>query len=199
MSRGPSAAQEGISIPILPLRNSVLFPMSVVPINVGRPRSVRLIEDALGMERATIGILTQFASDTDEPTFRDLYKIGTLARIVQVIRVGPSVYTVKISGIARFRVLSGQGLEPFMRAQVQRIIDPVDHDEQSDQLSAHLRESARTLLTRNPALPQELNGILENVREPGALADLLVASFPPNSLLSTSASKCSKPSTSKNA
>jgi ATP-dependent Lon protease len=178
MSRGPSAAQEGISIPILPLRNSVLFPMSVVPINVGRPRSVRLIEDALGMERATIGILTQFASDTDEPTFRDLYKIGTLARIVQVIRVGPSVYTVKISGIARFRVLSGQGLEPFMRAQVQRIIDPVDHDEQSDQLSAHLRESARTLLTRNPALPQELNGILENVREPGALADLLVASFP---------------------
>jgi ATP-dependent Lon protease len=179
MCPGPPPAPEGFSIPILPLRNSVLFPMSVVPINVGRPRSVRLIEDALGMDRASIGILTQATPETEEPSFRDLYKVGTLARVVQVMRVGPSVYTVKLSGIGRFRVLSGQSLEPFMRARVQRIVEPLGRDEEMDRLGFRLRESAKELAALNPALPQELNGILENVREPGSLADLLASSFPP--------------------
>ena len=154
--------------------------MSVVPINVGRPRSVKLIEDALGMDRASIGILTQQTPETEEPTFRDLHKVGTLARVVQVMRVGPSVYTVKLSGIGRFRVMSGQSLEPYMRARVQRIVEPLSRDEETEQLGIVLRDSARELISLNPALPQELNGILENVREPASLADLLTSGFPPD-------------------
>lgn len=179
MCPGPPPPPEGFTVPILPLRNSVLFPMSVVPINVGRPRSVRLIEDALGMDRASIGILTQATPETEEPTFRDLYKVGTLARVVQVMRIGPSVYTVKLSGIGRFRVLAGQSLDPFMRARVQRIVEPLAvRGEDTERLGLRLRETAREVVSLNPAMPQELNGILENVREPGALADLLASSFP---------------------
>ncbi len=153
--------------------------MSVVPINVGRPRSVRLIEDALGMDRASIGILTQATPETEEPTFRDLYKVGTLARVVQVMRIGPSVYTVKLSGIGRFRVLGSHSLDPFMRARVQRIVEPLTvRGEETERLGLRLRETAREVVSLNPAMPQELNGILENVREPGALADLLASSFP---------------------
>jgi ATP-dependent Lon protease len=174
----PPPPSEGFTIPILPLRNSVLFPMSVVPINVGRPRSVRLIEEALGMDRASIGILAQKNPETEEPTFRDLYKVGTLVRVVQVMRVGPSVYTVKLSGIGRFRVVSGAGLEPFMRARVQRVPEPIVRDPELEKLGTKLREQARTLLASNPALPKELAGILENVREPGSLADLLASSLP---------------------
>ncbi len=174
----PPPATEGFTIPILPLRNSVLFPMSVVPINVGRPRSVRLIEEALGADRVSIGILTQKSADTEEPTFRDLHKVGTLARVVQVARVGPSVYTVKLSGIGRFRVVSGVGLEPYMRARVQRVPEPLVRDDELEALGTKLREGARDLLAHNPALPRELAGILENVREPGALADLLTSAFP---------------------
>lgn len=178
MCPGPPPPPEGFTIPVLPLRNSVLFPMSVVPINVGRPRSVRLIEDALGKDRASIGILTQQNPETEEPSFRDLHKVGTLARVVQVMRVGPSVYTVKLSGIGRFRVLSGQSLEPYMRARVQRITEPLSRDEETEALGVQLRENARELVSLNPALPQELNGILENVREPASLADLLTSGFP---------------------
>lgn len=174
----PPPTTEGFTIPILPLRNSVLFPMSVVPINVGRPRSVRLIEEALGADRVSIGILTQKSPDIEEPTFRDLHKVGTLVRVVQVARVGPSVYTVKLSGIGRFRVVSGVGLEPYMRARVQRIPEPLVRDEELEALGTRLREGARDLASLNPALPRELAGILENVREPGALADLLTSSFP---------------------
>jgi ATP-dependent Lon protease len=174
----PPAPSEGATIPILPLRNSVLFPMSVVPINVGRPRSVRLIEEALGLDRATIGILTQKSPEVEEPTFRDLHKVGTLVRVVQVIRVGPSIYTVKLSGIGRFRVTAGMTLEPYMRARIRRIPEPLARDVELDALGGALRENAKELLLLNPALPKEVAGILENVREPGPLADLLASSFP---------------------
>jgi len=178
MTEGAPPPSEGTVIPILPLRNSVLFPMSVVPINVGRPRSVRLIEEALGQDRAAIGILTQKTADVEEPTFRDLHKVGTLVRVVQVIRVGPSIYTVKLSGIGRFKVTAGVGLEPYMKARIKRIPEPLVRDQELDVMGNALREAARELVTLNPALPKEVAGILENVREPGALADLLASAFP---------------------
>ncbi len=178
MTEGAPPTSEGTVVPILPLRNSVLFPMSVVPINVGRPRSVRLIEEALDQERATIGILTQKSPDVEEPTFRDLHKIGTLVRVVQVTRVGPAIYTVKLSGIGRFKVTAGVGLEPYMKARIKRIPEPLVRDLEIDTLGSSLRESARELVNLNAALPKEVAGILDNVREPGALADLLVSAFP---------------------
>src|SRR5215470_11344103 len=98
----PPASNETDSVPILPLRNSVLFPMSVVPINVDRPRSVRLVEDLLGRERALIGIVSQKNPELDEPTFRDLYDIGTLTRVVKIIRLEQSNYSMVLNGLKRF-------------------------------------------------------------------------------------------------
>src|ERR1700733_4748912 len=100
----PPAPSETDSLPILPLRNSVLFPMSVVPINVGRPRSVRLVEDLLGRERALVGVLSQRSPDVDEPSFRDLYTVGTVARVVKVIRLGDKNYSVVLNGLGRYRM-----------------------------------------------------------------------------------------------
>ena len=101
----------------------MLFPMSVVPINVGRPRSVRLVEELLGQENAMVGVLTQKNSETVEPTFEDLYTIGTLARVVKVIRLGPSNYSVVLNGLGRFRMQGTTGLEPYMTAEVERITE----------------------------------------------------------------------------
>ena len=75
--------------------------MSVVPINVGRPRSVRLVEDLLGKERAVVAVLSQRSPDVDEPTFKELYEIGTLARVVKVIRLGANNYSVVLNGLGR--------------------------------------------------------------------------------------------------
>src|SRR5678815_1564332 len=131
-SRPPGSASdskppEGLlpeTILILPLRNSVLFPMSVVPINVGRPRSVRLVEQLAGEDSALVGVLTQRNADTVEPGFEDLYAIGTLARVVKVIRLGPSNYSVVLNGLGRFRMQATTGLEPYMTAEVERISEP---------------------------------------------------------------------------
>jgi len=176
--RGTERASRPERIAILPLRNSVLFPMSVVPINVGRPRSVRLVEDLVGNESALVGVLTQRNAETVEPTFEDLYEVGTLARVVKVIRLGPSNYSVVLNGLGRFKLVAAHGLEPYMRAEVQRIPEPATSPESLADLGRRLRERTREVLALMPNLPKETSSILDNVREPGALADLIASNFP---------------------
>src|SRR6478736_9876605 len=176
--RATERASRPERIAILPLRNSVLFPMSVVPINVGRPRSVRLVEDLVGNESALVGVLTQRNAETVEPTFEDLYEVGTLARVVKVIRLGPSNYSVVLNGLGRFKLVAAHGLEPYMRAEVQRIPEPATSPESLSDLGRRLRERTREVLALMPNLPKETSSILDNVREPGALADLIASNFP---------------------
>jgi len=173
----PSSASEFELFPILPLRNSVVFPASVVPINVGRPRSVRLVEDLAGHERAVVGIVSQRDAEVDEPRFEDLYAVGTLARVVKVLRLGPSNYSVVLHGLARFKIGQFSGLEPYMRARVQRVPEDLERDVEIDALAASLREGMRHLLSLMPNLPRETAGILDNVRESGALADLIASNL----------------------
>jgi ATP-dependent Lon protease len=165
------------TLPILPLRNSVVFPASVVPINVGRARSVRLVEDLLGQDRPVVGIVSQKDADVDEPGFGDLYEVGTVARVVKVIRLGPSNYSVVLHGLARLKMVQPSGLEPYMHAKVKRIHEDIERDVELDALGATLRESMREVLNLMPSLPKETSGILENVRESGALADLVASNL----------------------
>ena len=171
-------ARQPERIAILPLRNSVLFPMSVVPINVGRPRSVRLVEDLLGRDSALVGVVTQRDASTVEPTFDELYSVGTLARVVKVIRLSSSSYSVVLNGLGRFFTLESLGLEPFMRAEVQRVGETGELDDELHGLGGALRENTRQVLGLMPNLPKETASILDNVREPGALADLIASNFP---------------------
>ncbi|HEY5960558.1 MAG TPA: endopeptidase La, partial [Polyangiaceae bacterium] len=160
------------------LRNSVLFPMSVVPVNVGRPRSVRLVEELMDQGDALVGVVTQRNSETVEPTFEDLYELGTLARIVKVIRLGSANYSVVLNGISRFRVIAPVGLEPYMRAEAERLSDFGKADAAMTQLGEKLRSMAREVLGLLPDLPRETASILDNVRDPGALADLIASNLP---------------------
>jgi ATP-dependent Lon protease len=165
-------------VAILPLRNSVLLPMSVVPINVGRPRSVRLVEEFTGSERTLVGVIAQRDPEVVEPTFEDLYEVGTLARVVKVIRLGQANYSVVLNGLGRFRVLRPAGFEPYMRADIERQREPRGADPELTQLAQDLRSRMRQVLALLPELPKETAGILDNVSEPGALADLIASNFP---------------------
>src|SRR3954471_25001798 len=154
----PPAPNETEGVPILPLRNSVLFPMSVVPINVGRPRSVRLVEDLLGKDRALVGVLSQRSPDVDEPTFKELFTVGTVARVVKVIRLGSNNYSVVLNGLGRFRVKGIAALEPYMRAKIERIPESLARGVELDAVGAGLRKSPRELLGLMPNLPRDTAG-----------------------------------------
>jgi len=165
------------TLPLLPLRNSVVFPASVVPVNVGRARSVRLVEELLGQDRAVVGIVSQRDADVDEPGFDDVYDVGTVARVVKVIRLGPSNYSVVLHGLSRLRIVARSSLEPYMRAKIRRIAEDLERDAELDDLGARLRDGTRELLELMPNLPKETSGILENVRDSGALADLIASNL----------------------
>ena len=116
MSESIIPAGTEVTLPILPLRNSVLFPASVVPVNVGRPRSVRLIEEAFGADRPTIGVVAQRKPETEDPRFDEVYGIGTLARVLKVIRLSSGNYSVVLQGVGRMRVLGETERHPCLRA-----------------------------------------------------------------------------------
>jgi ATP-dependent Lon protease len=133
--------------PILPLRNSVVFPASVVPINVGRARSVRLVEDLVGQERAVVGIVSQRDAEVDEPRFRRSLRGRDVARVV---KVHPPRAQQLLGRPPRPRALpdrrSPATLEPYMRARGEAHPEDLERDAELDALGASLRESMRQVL-----------------------------------------------------
>ena len=166
------------TLPILPLRNSVLFPASVVPVNVGRPRSVRLIEEAFGADRPTIGVVAQKKPETEDPRFDEIHAVGTLARVLKVIRLSSGNYSVVLQGVARMRLQEEVERHPCIRARVLRIHEKPAHNVEIDALAVHVREAARKLAALLPGQTREASQILENVQDPGALADLIASNLP---------------------
>ncbi len=165
-------------IAILPLRNSVLFPQSVVPINVGRPRSVRLVSE-LQAENCLVGVIAQRDSSIVEPSFDDLFMVGTLARVVKVIRINANSYSVVLQGVGRFHVAEALSEEPYMRAEIVRQADvPLLITDEVEELMDELREKTREALSLMPDLPKETASLVDGVQEPGALADLIASNFP---------------------
>ncbi len=156
----------------------MLFPATVVPVNVGRARSVRLIEEACGRERPAIGVVTQHKPEVEDPTFEQVYQTGTIARVLKVIRLNSGQYSVVLQGVSRMHIEEPLGRHPTMRARVQRYREAPVVDVEIEALSAHLRESARRLLNELPNASRESLHILDNVREPGALADLIESNLP---------------------
>ena len=167
----------GEKIPILPLRNSVLFPASVVPINVGRPKSVALIEEAVESEKPTIGIISQRKAETEDPEWSELYSIGTAARILKVIKLGHNNYSVVLQGVGRIRVLEPSARDSYLEAIVEHIQGSEISDVEAEALAQNLKETARKVIQFMPNLPREASSILDTVTDPGPLADLVASNL----------------------
>ncbi|MBN2719410.1 MAG: endopeptidase La [Deltaproteobacteria bacterium] len=164
-------------VPILPLRNSVMFPASVVPINVGRRKSIAAIEEVQKGEEQLIAVLSQKDADTEDPVWPELYQMGTIARVLKVIRLGDDNYSVVLQGVERFRIVEPVSVDPILRARVQRIPDNVQNNLELEALANNLKETGRKLINLLPNLPKEASGILEHVTEPGILADLVASNL----------------------
>ena len=164
-------------IPILPLRNSVLFPGSIIPIDVGRRKSVRLIEDAISKERPVIGILTQREARTEDPQEDDMYTVGCAARILKVIKLAKDNFSVILQGVCRFQVDAFEGTEPFLASRVNPVPDPTTSDVELDALVMNLKDIAKRVVKLMPELPKEAGALVDSVTEPGHLADLITSNL----------------------
>ena len=176
---GPPDTGGPVDIPdvlsILPLRNSVLFPGSIIPIDVGRRKSVKLVEEAIAKERPIIGILTQRDARTEDPGEGDMYSIGCAARILKVIKLAKDNFSVILQGVARIRVLGYEGADPFLSCKVMGLPDPTSTDVELDALVMNLKDIAKRVIKLMPELPKEASALVDSVTDPGQLADLITS------------------------
>jgi ATP-dependent Lon protease len=172
---GPVEVPDVISI--LPLRNSVLFPGSIIPIDVGRKKSVKLVEEAISKERPVIGIVTQRDARTEEPGAGDLYSVGCAARILKVIKLAKDNFSVILQGVARIRILEVGGQDPFMTARVQALPDSPSTDVELDALVMNVKDVAKRVIKLMPELPKEASALVDSVVEPGQLSDVIISNL----------------------
>ena len=162
-------------VPILPLRNSVFFPGGVLPLAVGRQKTIALIKDAVRDEQL-IGVITQRRAEEEDPTAESLYPIGTIARIVKLLKMGEDNYSLVVQGLARFRLDDLIQDEPYLKARV----SPVGEEQTSgnvelEALGINLKKLAREVIELTPELPAAAIDLIESITHPGHLADLIAA------------------------
>lgn len=160
-------------LPIVPMRNLVLFPQVLAPITIGRPRSVAAVARAIGSKDPLIVVL-QRDPTVDDPGLVDMHPVGTLARIVQHARGDESQWHVVCQGVGRVRVMELVPGHPFMAARVERLPEPEDErpSAQAEALSMQLRERTAELLSLLPSVPAEFTQVMQATTSPSQLADL---------------------------
>jgi ATP-dependent Lon protease len=154
-------------IPILPLRNTVLFPGVVIPITVGRDKSIQAVKAAFNKDKL-IGVVSQKDGNIEDPGPADLCKIGTVAKIVKMIKMQDGGTTIIIQGKKRFELLAMKEEDPFFKAEVNVLVEEkVEKEDQNFQ--AHLstiRDLAAQIIQLSPNFPSEATMILKNIDSP---------------------------------
>ncbi|MBI3070862.1 MAG: endopeptidase La [Deltaproteobacteria bacterium] len=161
---------------VLPLRNSVFFPGGIIPIGVGRPKTIALLLDA-ERKNALIGIVAQRKPEIDDPKPGDLYNVGTAARILKLIKVGEDNYHLVVQGISRFRVRRFVHLDPFIKAEIEPFLEDRSADVEVEALALNLKKLARQVISLIPEIPQGASELVEGVSDPAHLCDLICANI----------------------
>ncbi|MFZ2904920.1 MAG: endopeptidase La [Cyclobacteriaceae bacterium] len=150
---------------ILPIKNTVLFPGVVIPITVGRQKSIRLVKKAYQGNRI-IGVISQKNAAAEEPSTDDLYKVGTVARIIKMLVLPDGNTTIIIQGKNRFSIKEYVQEEPYLSAKVELLVEPAfdAKSKETKALAQSLRDAAFKILKLNPEIPQEAHVALDNIQ-----------------------------------
>jgi len=161
-------------LPILPLRNTVLFPGVVIPITVGRDKSIKLVKEAYKGDR-TIGVVSQKDMNIEEPNLSQLHKVGTAANIIKILQMPDGNTTVIIQGRQRFKITEMIETDPYLKAKVERI--PEDRPKVSSRefkaLISSIKEMALQIIQLSPHLPSEAGLAIKNIESPTFLVNFI--------------------------
>jgi ATP-dependent Lon protease len=163
------------SLPILPLRNTVLFPGVVIPITVGRDKSIRLIRESYRNDR-TIGVVAQKDSTIEDPEEKDLYRVGTVAHLIKILQMPDGNTTVIIQGKKRFEITNFSQDEPYFRAEIKDLADYnkiFEKDEHFLALISSLKDLALQIIRLSPNIPSEAAFAIKNIDSPFFLVNFV--------------------------
>ncbi|MBN1652530.1 MAG: endopeptidase La [Deltaproteobacteria bacterium] len=163
----------GDVLPLLPIRNAVLFPGAVAPFEVGREKSVALVEDRESDSQPFIAIFAQKDPSTDDPSQEHLYPVGVVARVLKALRHSSGNYSLILQGVVRVRMEEVVQEDPYMKIRVSRLYETSHEDVECEALAMSLREIAKQVVQMMPELPREAASLIDSIQEPGQLADLV--------------------------
>ena len=164
-------------LPILPLRNNVLFPGVVIPISVGREKSMKAIKKANKSDKF-IGVVAQRDTNNDEPEFKDLYHFGTIARVIKLINMPDGGITVILQGVRKIKITNCTQEEPFIESDIEYIEDTTITDVQEEKaLMDTMKELANKIIELSPQIPNEAKIVLTNINSVKFLANFITSNL----------------------
>jgi ATP-dependent Lon protease len=168
-------------LPILPLRNTVLFPGVVIPITVGRDKSIQLIKDA-NKSNKTIGVVAQITDTIEEPTPDDMFKVGTLAQIIKTLRMPDGNTTIIIQGKKRFSIEEYIQSEPYHKAKVKSFDEsrPNKSDKEFQAIISNLKETSTQIVKISPNIPSDAGFAISNIDSPTFLVNFISSNMNAN-------------------
>jgi len=185
-SQLPNSDVEGIEppvsvpprLPVLPLRDTVLFPNSFMPLAVARESSIRLIDQAVA-DGSPVGVFTQRDAAVEEPTKDDLYPIGTLTHIHKMFKLADGSLRLIVQGLTRVSLEEIVSSDPYITAAVQAVDETSSEDEQLevDALQRNIKNNFQQVVSLSPLLSDDLQALGSNISEPGKLADFIASSL----------------------
>ena len=166
------------TLPILALRNAVLFPSTVTPISIGREKSIKLVRDVYKSSKI-LGAISQRDIGIEDPSLIDLYNIGTLARIIKIIEMPDGTITAILQGMKRLRPIEQTASEPYMFAKVKYLEDtpPKKNDKEMSSLTGSIKDLALHIIKLSPHLPSEASFAIKNIEGDEFLINFIASSI----------------------
>ena len=163
-------------LPILPIRNIVVYPGTVMPLNVGRAKSKALLEEVMPGDKI-IGVVTQRNPETEDPAHADLYPVGVACMILKLFKLPDGNQSIIVHGLARFALQSVEQESPFMSGRIEIAEDMLTLGPELDALVNSARAQANKVIELSPNMPDEAAQVLNGIASPSALADFLAANL----------------------
>jgi ATP-dependent Lon protease len=161
-------------IGVLPVRHTVLFPYALLPLNVGRPSSVQLLNQVMASDRL-LAVFAQRDPALETPGLKDLHPVGTLATVLRMVRSGENQLSVLVQGIARVRVVEAITDEPWIRCRVEFIVDQESPDVETDALVKTVVAQFERVVELSPAIPDEAVTAARQQSTPGRISDFIAS------------------------
>jgi ATP-dependent Lon protease len=153
-------------LPILPLRGVVVYPQTAVPLTIGQPRSIRLVDDVMAGEERLIGLVASRNPELESPQPDDLYSIGTVAIVHRLFRAPDGTIRLLVQGLTRFRLGEFLQLNPYLKAKIEPIPEQVEDDLEVEALGRNAREQFEQIAEMIPSIPRELVASVVGLEDP---------------------------------
>ncbi|MDQ3163178.1 MAG: LON peptidase substrate-binding domain-containing protein, partial [Actinomycetota bacterium] len=176
MTEQPPPEQRPSLLPVLPLKETVVFPESMTPLAVGQERSIRLIDEVVAGER-TLALLTVKNVETEQPSWDDVYPIGTRAVVHKMIKVPDGTLRILVQGLDRIRLQTPVREEPYLVAEFEELPDVTPESPEVEALTRNVQGQFAQIIGLTPYLPEELQLAAANVDDPSALCHLVATTL----------------------